>query len=118
MNRINDNGRRFLSWNLTNLRNGGNSARPCCLQCSNVPTVGVSFVHATKCTRALRDLSRFSRDVEGLWSYITANEGPYLYRGILTVIFCDKSGRIEPDVSEESKDLFLKKLGYLYDYTE
>ncbi|CAG8081516.1 unnamed protein product [Penicillium salamii] len=134
---LNDSGRRYFAWNLTNLYYGGKStiefrqAPASKDEKSCLPWVEfvASFVHSSKMS-ASDTTSRFSRDVQGLKRFLTRFELSGVNHGILESLFYGKSGAIEPrpmrelTVSEQEmlkvkeseddrKNIVLKKLGIM-----
>ncbi|KAI1834896.1 hypothetical protein DTO013E5_4712 [Penicillium roqueforti] len=101
---LNDGGRRYFAWNLTNLYYGGkttiefrqalasNDEKSC------LPWVEfvASFIHSFKISASDTTFPRFSRDVQGLKKFLTSFELSGVNCGILDSLFHRKSGAIEP----------------------
>lgn len=101
---MNDNGRRYFAWNFTNLYYGGKAtlefrqAPGASDETACLPWVEfvASFVNSSKMMSSDRNISRFSRDVQGLRRFLTSFGVSGSNRGILESLFRGKSGYINP----------------------
>ncbi|KAJ5404866.1 amidoligase enzyme-domain-containing protein [Penicillium sp. CMV-2018d] len=101
---MNDNGRRYFAWNFTNLYYGGKAtlefrqAPGASDETACLPWVEfvASFVNSSKMMSSDRNISRFSRDVQGLRRILTSFGVSGSNRGILESLFRGKSGYINP----------------------
>ncbi|KAJ5941793.1 hypothetical protein N7516_001961 [Penicillium verrucosum] len=101
---LNDGGRRYFAWNLSNLYYGGKTtiefrqAPASKDEKSCLPWVEfvASFIHSSKMSASDAMFPRFTRDVQGLKKVLTSFELSGVNRGILESLFYRKSGAIEP----------------------
>ncbi|KAJ5288726.1 amidoligase enzyme-domain-containing protein [Penicillium angulare] len=135
---MNDDGRRFFSWNFTNLYKGRKATiefrqAPGATEpkgCTPWVEFVASFVHASKMTSSHHGLIQYARTVQGLHQFITRTDLPGSRRGLLEMLFQGKRGYIVPralrdlTIEEEllqqtkereknEKNLVMEKLEYL-----
>ncbi|OKL63012.1 hypothetical protein UA08_01238 [Talaromyces atroroseus] len=131
---MNEDGKRYYSWNFTNLYHGGKATvefrqAPCAVnETSCLPWVElvVTFVHASKVTSSFQDLRRYSRDIQGMRRFITSHQPSGYKRAVLAQLFTGKYGYVVPkplgtptaeeqvnrDAKQAKESGFMKKLEY------
>lgn len=118
---MNDNGKRYFTWNFTNLYYGGKST----VEFRQAPGVSdesaclpwiefvVLFINSSQRMSDLQQLSRFSRNVRGLLGFLMAFDISGSDHAVLRKLFRGKSGSINPTpaktLTTEERETFQAK---------